>query len=375
MRRLRLDPAVPLRDEPGTGHNRWHPGIQPILTVTPGESFTLETRDGLDAQIQPGSESADINRIDLGLGHPLSGPVYIEDAEPGDLLEVELSAYETGSFGFTAIVPGFGLLGDLFDEPHLVKWSVDEQTAETTQMPEVRIANRTFAGVIGVAPSSDQLARYEAEEARLGTEGAVVPDPAPEAAIPTSATAGLRTIPPRANGGNMDMRQLRAGSRIFLTVEVPGALLSVGDLHYCQGDGEVCGTALEIPGAVTMRVSVHRTHGRTTVPNLTCVCPEQESGPTLTTIGFAQPVNGRRGAMDFWAGSRAALLEMLELLDLQYGLERENAYALCSVAADLRISEAVNVPYGLVSCSLPLSVLADSPERTSGLALHPKPEE
>src|SRR6185312_2326801 len=200
----------------------------------------------------------DAGRLDLGLGHPLTGPVYVAGAEPGDVLEVELLRYETDDFGTTAVIPGFGYLADLFPDPFLVKWEIAGRLARADELPGVAVPEDAFAGVIGVAPSHERLEAFRRREESLRGRGEPVADSMPEGAVPPEAAEGLRTIPPRELGGNLDIRQLVAGSRLWLPVDVPGSLFSVGDLHFAQGDGEVCGTAIEVAGALTVRFGVHK---------------------------------------------------------------------------------------------------------------------
>jgi len=341
-------------------HNRWHPALEPVASVQPGAEVTLETRDGLDGQLTPESTNADVLTLDLGLGHPLTGPLYVEGAQPGDLLEVELLAFEEDSFGTTAIIPGFGFLADVFTEPYLVKWRIEGGLARAAELPGVAIPRATFPGVVGVAPSLELLERFRAREEAIRDAGGAVADPAPETAFPTAARDGLRTIPPRETGGNLDIRQLVAGSRLFLPVHGPGALFSIGDLHFAQGDGEVCGTAIEIAGAVTVRFRVDR-GGARRFPSY--VAPSEPArGPWFATTGIPVDVG-----MDVNAAARAALLEMIDHLAVRLDVERAAAYALCSVAVDLRISEVVDVPYPLVSALLPLDVLTDD-QSLSGTA-------
>ncbi len=184
------------------------------------------------------------------------GPVYVSGAEPGDVLEVELVAYESADFGTTAVIPGFGFLADLFPEPYVVKWEIAEGFARSEELPGVAVPEELFAGVVGVAPSHERMEAYRRREEALRAQGQAVADPFPDAAVPPEAADGLRTIPPRETGGNLDVRQLVAGSRLWLPVDVPGALFSIGDLHFAQGDGEVCGTAIEVAGAVTVRLTL-----------------------------------------------------------------------------------------------------------------------
>jgi len=331
-------------------HNRWHPDLEPAVRIVEGEELRLECDDGLAGQLTRKSTHADAGRLDLGLGHPLAGPVYVEGAEPGDVLEVEFVSYETADFGVTAVIPGFGFLADLFPESYIVKWEIRGGLARSAELPSVAVPEQTFAGVVGVAPSHELLAAMRAREEEIARTGGPVAEPLPESAVPPEAAAGLRTIPPRETGGNMDIRQLVAGSRLLLPVSVPGALLSVGDLHFAQGDGEVCGTAIEIAGAITLRVGLHKDPAwRPRYPAYeTPARPERRS---FATTGI--PV---AAAMDLTVAARAALVEMIDYLEAARGLEREAAYALCSAVVDLRVSEAVDVPYPLVSALLPLDI-------------------
>ena len=336
-------------------HNRWHPDLEPIAEIAPGEDVRLETEDGLAGQLTRESSHADAGRLDLGLAHPLTGPLYVAGAEPGDVLEVEFVTYEPAGFGVTAVIPGFGLLADLFAEPYLVKWEIADGVARSEELPGVAVPEETFAGVVGVAPSRKLLERFRRREEDLRARGQVVADPLPEAAIPPEAAGGLRTIPPRETGGNMDIRQLVAGSRLWLPVEVPGALFSIGDLHFAQGDGEVCGTGIEVAGAVTVRVALHEGGGpRSRFP--TYETPARPGRRSFATTGI--PVDS---GMDLNAAAREALLEMLDHLERRYGLARPAAYALCSAVVDLRVSEVVDVPYPIVSALLPLDVFEAAP--------------
>jgi formamidase len=329
-------------------HNRWHPDIPPVAEVAAGDEIRLETEEGLAGQLTRDSTHADAGRMHLGLGHPLSGPVYVSGAKPGDVLEVELLSYEWADFGTTAVIPGFGFLADLFPEPYLVKWEIAGGLARSDELPGVAVPEDTFAGVVGVAPSRERMEAFRQREEALRARGQAVADPYPEAAVPPEAADGIRTIPPRETGGNLDVRQLVAGSRLWLPVDVPGALFSIGDLHFAQGDGEVCGTAIEVAGAVTVRLSVLERAERRFPAYETPARPGRRS---FATVGI--PVDN---GMDLNAAARAALVEMIDHLEATYGFERAAAYALCSVAVDLRISEVVDVPNPVVSALLPLDV-------------------
>jgi formamidase len=331
-------------------HNRWHPDLPPVTEVEPGEELRLETADGLAGQLTRASTHADAARLDLGLGHPLTGPVFVRGAEPGDLLEIELLAYETADFGVTAVIPGFGFLADLFPDPYLVAWEIAGGAARSESLPGVAVPADPFAGVVGVAPSHAQVEEFRRRERALRDRGHAVADELPDAAVPAAARDGLRTIPPRETGGNLDIRGLVAGSRLWLPVAVPGALFSVGDLHFAQGDGEVCGTGIEVAGAVTVRFGVVAAPAaRPRFPSYET--PARPQGRTFATTGI--PVDA---GMDLNAAARLALLEMIDHLERAHGFERPAAYALCSAAVDLRVSELVDVPYPVVSAVLPLDV-------------------
>jgi formamidase len=336
-------------------HNRWHPELEPVATVTPGQELTLETEDGLAGQLGRDSSHEDAGSLDLGLGHPLAGPVRVEGAEPGDLLEVELLAYRTADFGVTAVIPGFGYLADLFPDPYLVKWEIEGGRAGSPELPGVAVPEATFAGVAGVAPSHETVARVRAREEELRARGGAVADDLPETALPPEAAGGLRTIPPRELGGNLDVPQLVAGSRLLLPVDVPGALFSVGDLHFAQGEGEVCGTGIEVAGAVTVRLGL-RKQPAWRPPFPVYETPGLPVRPAFATVGLPVGEDGRNESLDLSLATRRALLAILDHLTLERGFRREAAYALMSVAVDLRLSEIVDVPNAAVSALLALDV-------------------
>jgi formamidase len=187
-------------------------------------------------------------------------------------------------------------------------------------------------------------------EERIRATGGPVAESMPETAFPPLAASGLRTIPPRETGGNLDIRRLVAGSTLLLPVHVPGALLSLGDVHFAQGDGEVCGTGIEIEAVVRVRLGLRRSE-----PWAPCfpayLTPAESCGPRFATTGI--PVDD---AMDLTVAARAALLAMIDWLEAQHGLSRPAAYCLCSACVDLHLSQVVDVPYPLVSALIPLEV-------------------
>jgi formamidase len=372
MTRHELKPPVrrALVDAPETGHNRWHPDLPPALTVEPGDEIVVDCRDGLDGEITPATLDADLAALDLRRGHPLSGPIAVRGAEPGDVLKVEILAVETDTFGSTAVIPGFGLLGDLFEDHYLVTWGLHDGAATSGRLEGIRIPADPFVGVIGVAPSHQRLERFRAREAALVEAGGFALPPEPGMAVPATepyASTGLRTIPPRETGGNLDVPQVRAGATLFLPVDVPGALLSLGDVHFAQGDGEVCGTAIEAHGRVTIRVGVlpaaRLTH-RPQTPALESVEPVWKGGRRhFVTTGLPIRPDGSNADMDTTLAARNAVLAMIDWLGSERGLTREQAYVLCSVAVDLRISEIVDIPNPVVSALCPLDIFHSTPPR------------
>jgi len=331
-------------------HNRWHPDIPPSVTVPPGQSLTLACEDGMAGLLTRESVHSDCGQIDLGLPHPLTGPVHVVGAQPGDVLEVVFLGYESADFAVTAVIPGFGFLADVFTEPYLVKWEIEDGLARSAELPGIAVPGDLFAGVVGVAPSPERLEAVLLREHGIAERGGPVAESAPDTAAPVEAAAGLRTIPPREIGGNLDIRQLVAGSRLYLPVDVPGALFSIGDLHFAQGDGEVCGTAIEVAGSVTVEFQVHRDHPRRSrFPSYET--PARAGRPQFATTGI--PVDH---GMDLMVAAREALIAMIDHLVATRGFEPAAAYALCSAVVDLRLSEVVDVPYPVVSALLPLDV-------------------
>ena len=339
------------------GHNRWHPDVEPVAVVRPGDVVTLDAPLGTGDQIGRESVHEDLLTLDFSQDL-LAGPVYVEGAEPGDVLTVEVLEIAPADFGFSAILPGFGFLADLFPGPYLVTWELDGRHARSAELPGVAVPGDPFPGTIGVAPSQElmrQVRQREEEVARTtGVDlSLLLPPP-----VPAAAADGLGTLPPREIGGNVDIRHLTRGSRLFLPVHVPGALLSLGDVHFAQGEGEVCGSAIEIGARVTVRVNV--TPSATWTPRF----PAYETAPRpdrryLATTGVSIADDGRNELLDVGLAARRALLELVDYLAVTYGFTREAAYVLASVAAELRLSEVVDLPNALVSALLPIDVFED----------------
>src|SRR4030095_136361 len=260
MKSVEIDRGKRLRDQPTTGHNRFHPDIPPLVTVDQGEEVVLATRDGVDGQLGPGTTEADTAKMEAGAIHPLTGPVFVNGAQPGDVLEVEFLDIVPQPHAFTAIVPGLGCLRDPFTTPFLVHWQIRDGWATAPKLPGVRIPGAPFMGVSGVAPSAAQVRAWTARENELMGRGGMVFPPDANGAIPArgpAAAEGLRTLPPRENGGNFPRKQPPKDARVrWLPVAAEGALFSRGDGHFAQGDGEVCVTAVEMGATCSVRFRV-----------------------------------------------------------------------------------------------------------------------
>ena len=363
MQSITIDRSKRLKDEPHKGHNRWHPDIPPLIEVDPGEEVVLETRDASDSQITPGMTVADLAHLDAKVAHPLTGPVYIKGARPGDLLEIEYLDILPQPAGWTRNRPGAGFLRDLFTEPYLAHWVIKDGWATSPQIPGVRIPNGSFMGTAGIAPSHVQLEAWSRREAALVARGGIAFLPDPQDAVPSRgpvAETGLRTLPPRENCGNVDAKQLTKGSRLLIPVNVEGALYSAGDGHFAQGDSECCITAIEMGATAVVRFRLHT--GEAARHNIRWprfahpgyfVAPEWAAPRNfIATMGMPIRDDGTQEGEDLTLAARNALINMIELLQ-ERGWSREQAYIICSVAVDLRISNVVDLPNVTVSAFLP----------------------
>jgi formamidase len=365
MQAIRIDRSKPLAQEPHVGHNRYHPDIPPIAEVEEGEEIALETRDALDGQIRPEMTGADLASIEAGAVHPLTGPVFVKGTAPGDLLEIEFTDIIAQPTAFSAIVPGLGFLRDVFTEPFLVHWHIADGWATSAQIPGVRIPGAAFMGVSAVAPSAAKLAEWTAREQRVIEKGGFAFPPDPAGAVPSGpcGMTGLRTLPPRENGGNFDAKQLTKGAKLFLPVYQPGALFSTGDGHFAQGDGEVCVTAVEMGATAVVRFKVHKglAERRKFVAPVfsrdTYFTEPRFAAPERFLAVMGMPINsvGEIEAENLTLSCRNAVLNMIELLQ-ERGFSREQSYIICSVAVDLRISNVVDVPNYVVSALLPEAI-------------------
>ena len=365
MKSIELDYSKRCAEEPEKGHNRWHPDIPPALEVEPEEEVYLETRDASDGQCTPDSTSESLLGFSRNVVHPLTGPVYVKGAKPGDLLEIDIIDIVPGTFGFTSIKPGFGFIADLYGEPFLAKWSMDGKYAVSEQIPNVRIPEASFMGTIGVAPSRALMEACREREARAAMAGGTALPPEKIGAVPSwdpVASEGLRTMPPRENGGNMDIKQLTRGVRLLCPVFVEGGLFSAGDGHFAQGDSECCGTAVEMSAAIHAKFRIRE--GAAERRNIRF--PIFESDEYWTSPEMAAPKrfiattgmpieDGKNESGNVTLAMRQALLNMISLL-MERGYSREQAYVICSVAVDFKVSEVVDLPNVCVSAFLPLDI-------------------
>ena len=360
---IRIDRDKRLGDEPGSGHNRWHPDIAPVVKCQPGEVVILETRDAFDGQMGRGISLDDVAAVDLDLLHPLTGPVYVAGAEPGDLLDIEILDIEADTYGYTSQVPGFGFLRDEFPEPFKVNWDLADGWATSDDLPGVRIPGAPFMGTIGLSPGHELLAATEAREQALLDRGGFVLPPRATGAVPADphvADHALRTIPPREQGGNMDIKQTSKGCHLLIPVDTEGALFSAGDAHFAQGDCETCGTAIEMDATLHVRFEVRKgaaaakdiRHPQFTRTDY--YLPPEFAAPRrfYATTGISVTRDGVDHSEDVSLAARNALLEMIDHLTGR-GWTPQEAYAICSVAVDLKISQVVDVPNMLVSAFLP----------------------
>ena len=360
---IRVDWGKTLLEEPGTGHNRWHPDIPPVVRCAPGDEVVLETRDAFDGQMGPAAPLEVVAAPNLDVVHPLTGPVYVEGAEPGDVLAVEILDIEPDRYGYTVQVPGFGFLRDVFPEPFKVSWDIADGWATSADLPGVRIPGSPFMGTIGLTPGHELLAATTAREQALLERGGFVLPPSAASAVPTDpaiAATALRTVPPREQAGNVDIKQLGKGAVLLIPVDTPGGLFSAGDAHFAQGDCETCGTAIEMRATLRVRFTVHK--GEAAAKNIRDLrftredyyLPPEFAAPRrfFATTGISVTKDGVNHSEDITLAARNALLNMIEHLG-ERGWTRQQAYAICSVAVDLKISQVVDAPNMLVSAFLP----------------------
>jgi acetamidase/formamidase len=308
-------PAASLHVTREQNHLAWDPAIPPVASIGSGDVVEFDCLDASNGQITAASTTESLETLIFDQVDQVTGPVEVAGAEPGDTLQIDLLEFENADWGWTASIPGFGLLADDFPDAFLKITNLPSGDDRVEFWPGVRIPLAPFCGELGVAPKSGPLS----------------------------------TIPPDLHGGNMDTRHLVAGSTLFLPVFHPGARFSIGDGHATQGDGEVSGTAIETPMRALVRLTVRKDLHVTGPEFVAAADPHAalRNGPRYATDGIGP---------DLMDASRDALRRMTEWLGREHGLEPMQAYLLASVAVDLRISEIVDVPNFVVTAHCPLGI-------------------
>jgi len=296
-------------------HLAWDPAIPPIETVPSGAVVEFDLLDAAGGQLTATSTTADLATLDFERVDQVNGPIAVEGALAGDTLQVDLLEFEPADWGWTASIPGFGLLAEAFPEPAYRVTRLPVAGGRAEFLPGIRVPVVPFCGELGVAPE----------------------------------TGPRSTIPPDRHGGNMDTRHLTAGATLFLPIFHPGAQFSIGDGHAAQGDGEVCGTAIETPMRALVRLTAR--------PDLRLRSPEFLTAPgsaASTPVGRRYATDGI--GPDLVEAAREAVRRMIDWLGREHGLAAVDAYLLCSVAVDLRISEIVDMPNYVVTAHCPLAI-------------------
>jgi acetamidase/formamidase len=302
--------TIPLK----TFHYKWNREHKPVLRIQDGDSVTFEINDVWSWEIKKTTKASDLPRLDPEKLYPLAGPVYVDGAKPGDALVVEVLDVTVDDFGWTAILPGFGILEE-FQKPYLYKWDLKDKRLATFENG-IRIPLNPFCGVLGVAPDEK---------------------------------GSFNVAPPGKHGGNMDIRHLTKGSTVKIPVWVPGALFSAGDVHAAMGDAEVCICAIECAGTAKLRFTLEKN--------------AQLRAPQYVTRGDKQAERGYYGttgiAPDLWKAMQESVRNMLSYLTKKYDLTMEEAYVLCSVAADVRVHEAVDKPNWVVGTVISQDIFSE----------------
>lgn len=296
-------------------HTVWDNSIEPIARLLAGSEVTVEVANSSGGQLGRTSSADQLESLDFARVNPVTGPLWVEGAQPGDALVVEVLDIDVEDWGWTANIPGFGLLNDQFPNAHL--WVSRIRGNRVELPPGLTIPPVPMIGTIGVAPAE---------------------------------RGQLPMIPPHRNGGNMDIRHVTAGARLWLPVAVEGAMLSLGDTHAAQGDGEVCGTGIEVGSTVHLRVSVESQRGLVT-PMLETHQSSQRTGTALVTTGIGP---------DLFHAARDATSHLIDEITNRTKLDPVDAYLLASVAADMHVSEIVDLPNVVVAMHLAAELLSES---------------
>jgi acetamidase/formamidase len=295
-------------------HSRWDRALPPRIAIAPGDTVHMQCVDSSGAQVRPGMSVADLLQIDRGRIHALTGPIFVEGAEPGDVLQVDVLKVAHKGWGWSSVVAGLGFLKERFSEPYLFHWELEGDVSRSL-MPAV-VPLRPFCGVMGVAQRED---------------------------------GEFRTRPPGNFGGNMDVRELCSGAKLYLPVFNTGALFSAGDAHAAQGDGEVCINGIECPTDVTLRFQVHKRRPLSG--------PLIESGPSRDASAMGEAWIVVESAADAIAAAQVATSRMIDLLVARWDFDDVQAYLLCSAAMHLRFSQVVNEPMFTLSAAIAKTVL------------------
>ncbi|MUN55144.1 acetamidase/formamidase family protein [Kocuria koreensis] len=383
-----LDSNKPFSDQEKIGHNRWHPEIPPIETLKPGDSFRVDCREWFDGAIKNDDSADDVRDAPIDVVHALSGPFAVEGAEPGDLLVVDILdlgpiPQETGplagqGWGYTGIFPknnGGSFLVDQFPDAYKAIWDFSGDTATSRHIPGVSFTGITHPGLMGTAPSADLLASWNKREGDLiATDPHRLPPlalpPEPNSAILGSldgedyrrvASEAARTAPPRENGGNQDIKNFTKGSRVFYPVYVKGGNLSVGDLHFSQGDGEItfCG-AIEMGGYIDLRVDVIKGGMETYGVSENAIFMPGRTAPQysewLAFSGTSVTLDGEQRYLDSQLAYQRAILHAIDYLTT-FGWSREQAFLLLGAAPiEGRFSGVVDVPNSCATVYLPTEI-------------------
>lgn len=384
-----LDSNKKFTEQQIIGHNRWHPDIPPAAVVKPGTSFRVHCREWFDGAIHNDDSADDIRDAPLTTVHALSGPFSVEGAQPGDLLIVDIldvgpiPQEDSGplagqGWGYTGIFPtvnGGGFLTEQFPDAYKAIWDFSGQTATSRHVPGVRFTGIVHPGLMGTAPSAELLARWNAREgALIATDPNRVPalalPPEPRDAVlgalsgdsfDRAAAEAARTAPPRENGGNQDIKNLTKGSRVFYPVFVPGGKLSVGDLHFSQGDGEItfCG-AIEMGGFIDLHVDVIKggmdTYGvfenAIFMPGNT----DPQYSQWLAFSGTSVTLDDEQRYLDSHLAYQRACLHAIDYLT-KFGYSPEQAYLLLGAAPiEGRLSGVVDIPNSCATVYIPTDI-------------------
>ncbi|MDR1189268.1 MAG: acetamidase/formamidase family protein [Bifidobacteriaceae bacterium] len=384
-----LDSTKRFEDQAIVGHNRWHPDIPPTATVKPGTSIRVHCREWLDGAIHNDDSAQDILDAPLDVSHKLSGPFAVEGAKPGDLLVVDildigpipgedsgpLAGQGWGYTGIFAKANGGGFLTDEFPDAYKAIWDFTGPVATSRHIPHVAYPGLTHPGLMGTAPSPALLAKWNAREnALIATDPSRVPPlampPQPNeatlGALPvqdfaTAAAEAARTVPPRENGGNQDIKNLSRGSRVFYPVFVDGGNLSVGDLHFSQGDGEItfCG-AIEMGGFIDLRLDLIKdgmeTYGVAENAIFLPGTADPQFSEWIAFSGVSVTTENEQRYLDSDLAFKRACLHAIDYLT-KFGYSPEQAYLLIgSAPVEGRLSGVVDIPNSCATIYLPTAI-------------------